>query len=213
MRRAVLDNPNVCILEDGSISGSILYHLALEFPDDVANSAVFHLFGIELREHCMRGVAMLIADNARDPSVLALLLHEFRSEFDIRLRVASNKNTSPDDLRTLGNGDADSDWQVLQMVAENPNTPEDVLRILGTKAGMHSYRIRMSVASNKRTPQDILKILGSNASEPSDDVRFYVAMNHNAPTKTLESLADETSEPNRDVRREAAKTLRKRGLR
>lgn len=168
VRRTVLDNPNVCITEDGIVSGDILYHLALEFPDDVANSAVFHLFGIELRERCMFGVAMLIADNAKDPSVLAILLHEFRSEFDMRLRVASNKNTSPDDLRTLINCDQDSDWEVLQRLAENPNTPEDVLRILGTKAGVHSYRIRMSVASNRRTPQDILKILGSNESEPSD---------------------------------------------
>jgi len=49
----------------------------------------------------------------------------------VRASVARNPNTPPDVLRTLGNEETESEWDVRYAVAENPSTPEDTLRLLG----------------------------------------------------------------------------------
>lgn len=130
VRRALVDNPSIAVDESGSVTRRILFNLAIEFPDEVARSPSFALFGLELKDRLMFRVVHRIARKAKDRSIMDLIFQEFRHYEGVRENFALNKNAPKEVLRMLGNKDAELSAWVRQNVARNPCTPEDVLRIL-----------------------------------------------------------------------------------
>ena len=79
------------------------------------------------------------------------------ADFDGRLYLAENPNTSPELLDELAK---DKDYLIRLSVACNPNTSESTLREL-SKQG--SADIRYAVAEHKNTPRDILLKLSGDS--------------------------------------------------
>lgn len=171
VRRALLDNPSIAVDGDGEVTNKILAKLADEFPDKVVMSPAFALFGLELKDPAMSEVARIVAKNTKDPHVLALILHEFREDVDVRRSVAENENTPEDVLRLLGNLRTEPSESVRRGVAWNHKTPKDVLRLLGNVETEPDELVRRNVAWNSSTPEDVLRILGDEDTEPDGSVQ------------------------------------------
>ena len=114
------------------------------------------------------------------------------SDYDVRISVARNPNTSADVLTELAK---DSDYIVRRNAAGNPNTPADVLTELAKDS---DYDVRISVARNPNTPADVLTEL---AKDSYWCVRSYAAGNPNTSADVLTELAKDSD---CDVRRNAA---------
>ena len=94
------------------------------------------------------------------------------SDYDVRISVARNPNTSADVLTELAK---DSYWCVRSYVARNPNTPADVLTELAKDS---DYIVRRNAAGNPNTSSDVLTEL---AKDSYWCVRSYAAGNPNTP--------------------------------
>lgn len=213
VQRAVAENPSAAIDENGEVDGTVLWWLARHFPDEVARSPAFALFGLELKDTQMFQVAQMVAWKAKDPQSLALVCQEFRQDEHVRRYVADNRNAPKDVLRVLGNVKTEPDEWVRRNVASNENSPEDTLRILGNVATEPSATVRISVARNKKTPEHVLVVLGNANTEPSELVRKFVASNEKSTEDTLSFLSNESTEPDESVRQAAISSMIQRRIR
>ena len=140
VQAALLQNPAICTVnDDGTVDHCILQELALEFPDEVAESPVFALHAFYGEPKLMVCVIQNIIERTQDPERIHSMLSLF-GHIDPWLRgaAASNPATPPDLLRDLAD-----EWPCS--VARNPNTPPDLLKEF---AQHPDWKIRLAVASN-----------------------------------------------------------------
>ncbi len=214
VRRAVLDNPNVCPTdEDGKLNTSLLETLAEALPEEVAGHPLFVLHALVEPDDEMWCVVVHVVRRTRDAGLIETLFRTWGPD-DRRVRrsVARNPHTPENTLRLLGNEETESEAYVRQAVAENPSTPPDVLRTLGNKKTESSWWVREAVASNPRTPEDTLRLLGNEKTESDWNVRVAVARNPNTPLDTLRLLGNPATESEGLVREAAKKALVERDL-
>ncbi len=202
VRRALLDNPNVCPTdEDGTLATGLLETLAHEFPEEVAAHPLFVLHALVEPAEEMEGVVIEVVGRTKDVGLIETLLRSWGPDlWWVRRAVARKPTTPPEVLRTLGNEATESVWEVREAVARNPSTPLDTLRLLGNKATEFSGGVRKAVAANRNTPVDLLRLLGNRATEPDWEVRASVARNPNTPPDVLRTLGNEETESEWDVR-------------
>ena len=177
VRRALLDNPNLCPTnEDGKINTSLLETLAREFPEEVTAHPAFVLHALVEPDDEMLGVVIKVVRRTADVGLIETLLRTWGPDsLYVRKGVAVNPSTPLDVLRLLGNEVTESMWFVRAAVAENPNTPVDTLRILGNEATESSWLVRQAVAQNPSTPPDVLRLLGNKKTESVGYVRAAAA--------------------------------------
>jgi len=211
VRRAVLDNPNLCPTnEDGKLTTGLLWNLAQEFPEEVAAHPLFILHALIEPDEEILGVVIEVVRRTADVGLIETLLRSWGPHsWEVRESVAWNPHTPEDMLRILGNEATESKWYVRQAVARNPNTPPEVLRLLGNEATESTWRVREAVAQNPSTPLDTLRTLGNPATESNPLVREEVAGNSNTPKDVLRFLSNDAT---KIVREAAEKSLSKRGL-
>jgi len=185
VRRALLDNPNVCPTdEDGTLDTSLLEALAEAFPEEVAEHPTFVLHALIEPDEAMEWVVEVVMERTKEVGLIETL------------------------FRTWG----PHSWKVRVSVAKNPTTPEDALRLLGNETTESSWLVRRAVAQNPSTPEDALRLLGNSKTESVGDVRQAVAENRNTPPDVLRSLGNKKTEDDADVREAAMKALAARGL-
>ncbi len=214
VRRALLDNPNVCPTdEDGKLDTSLLEALAEAFPEEVAEHPTFVLHALIEPDEAMEWVVEVVMERTKEVGLIETLFRTWGPHsWKVRVSVAKNPTTPEDALRLLGNEVTESSWLVRQSVAENPNTPQDTLRSLGNPATEPDWEVRASVARNPNTPPDVLRTLGNEETESEGDVRQGVAANRNTPEDTLRILGNPKTESDWLVREAAKKALVERGL-
>jgi len=202
VRRALLDNPNVCPTdEDGKLTTDLLEKLAKEFPEEVAVHPLFVLHALVEPDDEMKVVVVHVVRRTADVGLIETLLRSWGPpHWRVRQGVAMNPNTPEDTLRLLGNEVTESEEYVRLAVARNPTTPVDTLRALGNEATELVWYVRDAVAKNPTTPVDTLRSLGNEATESSWRVRKSVAMNPNMPEDTLRLLGNEKTESDWEVR-------------
>jgi len=196
VRRALLDNPNVCPTdEEGTLTTSLLEKLACEFPEEVTGHPLFVLHALVEPDEAMRRVTIKVVGRTKEVGLIETLLRSWGpDDWYVRRAVAQNPNTPLDTLRLLGNEATEPDWEVREAVARNPSTPLDTLRILGNKATESWWNVRAAVAENQSTPLDTLRTLGNEATESAWAVREAVARNPNTPLDTLRLLGNKATE-------------------
>jgi len=125
VRRAVLQNPALCPVDDkGVVQTGLLYQLAAEFPEDAAEAPVFVLHAFYGDPTPMLKVILRIVYRTKDPERVHSMFSLFGSlRESIRLSAAHNQVTPPEILRELAE-------EFPLAVAKNPNTPPEVLRKL-----------------------------------------------------------------------------------
>jgi len=116
VRRALLDNPNVCPTdEEGTLTTILLEKLAREFPEEVAGHPTFVLHALIEPAKEMGEVVVHVVGRTMD---VGLIEHVFRTwrldDWRVRQAVAENRNTPEDTLRTLGNKKTESEGNVRQ---------------------------------------------------------------------------------------------------
>ena len=104
-----------------------------------------------------------IARDTSDKRVLSMLAR--KKELKVRIFVAANEETSPDDLYFLA---MDGNPRVRCAVASNPKAPEKILLVL-TKD--EDVRVRLGVAENENASK---KILSKLAEDEDEGVRYAV---------------------------------------
>jgi len=173
VRRAVLDNPNVCPTdEEGTLTTSLLETLAKSLPEEVAGHPLFVLHALVEPAEAMLGVVREVVRRTADAGLIEILLRTWGTDsWRVREAVARNPSTPPETLRLLGNEATESAWAVREAVARNPNTPIDTLRLLGNPATESVWEVRVAVAENPNTPVDVLRALGNEATESDGSVR------------------------------------------
>lgn len=206
VRRAALDNPNICpTRECGGHNTYLLVDLAREFPEEMAAHPLFLLYGLIEPIDEMKEVIEEVVERTKDVGLIERVLSTWGKDlWTTRQSVASNANTPERILRMLGNETTESDWEVRQAVAKNLSTPGDVLRILGNPKTESDGRVRNSVANNPSTPGDVLKILANKLTESRSWTRRAVASNPSAPEDLLRILGDQQTESDVDVREAVA---------
>jgi len=125
VRRALLQNPALCPIDDqGHVNTDLLWSLAVEFPDEVAEAPAFVLHAFYGDPTPMLEVIRRIVVRTKDPERVHSMISLF-GHLDpwIRMYAAHNKVTPPEVLRELAK-------EVPGTVAENPNAPPDLLRAL-----------------------------------------------------------------------------------
>jgi len=197
VRRALLDNPNVCPTdEDGTLATGLLWTLAETLPEEVAGHPLFVLHALVEPAEEMEGVVIEVVGRTTDVGLIETLLRTWGSDsWKVRVSVAKNPTTPLDVLRLLGNEATESEAYVRLGVASNPNTPEDTLRLLGNQKTESEGTVRLAVASNPNTPLDTLRLLGNKATESEGLVRLTVASNPTTPPDVLRLLGNEATEP------------------
>ena len=172
VRRALLDNPNVCPTdEDGKINTNLLETLAREFPEEVAGHPLFVLHALIEPDEEMEGVVIEVVGRTADVGLIEPLLRTWGPDsWKVRVSVAKNPTTPLDVLRLLGNETTESKGYVREAVAMNPTTPLDTLRLLGNEATESSWNVRLAVAENPHAPLDVLRTLGNEATESMGSV-------------------------------------------
>jgi len=185
VRRALLDNPNVCPTnEDGTLTTGLLWNLAQEFPEEVAGNPTFVLHALVEPAKAMEWVVIEVVRRTADVGLIEQVWRSWGPPH----------------------------WRVRRAVAQNPHTPEDTLRLLGNEATEPDEDVREAVAMNPSTPQDTLRLLGNEETESEGDVRLAVASNPHTPVDLLRSLGNEATESDLLVREAAAEALAVRGL-
>jgi len=202
VRRALLDNPNVCPTnEDGKLTTSLLVELAKSLPEEVAGHPLFVLHALIEPAEAMRWVVRDVVRRTADAGLIETLLRTWGpDDADVRQAVAKNPSTPEDTLRALGNPKTESEGYVRIEVASNPTTPEDTVRILGNQKTESVWYVRQGVAANPTTPPDVLRLLGNEATESVWNVRRSVAENPTTPLDTLRLLGNPATESKEDVR-------------
>ncbi len=143
VRRAVLDNPHVCPAnEDGTLTTSLLWRLAKEFPEEIASHPLFALHALVGPAEDMVAVVMEVVRRTTDVGLIQHVLITCDSDWYVRQSVAANPNTPLLLLRNLGNPTTEDETYVRRAVARNPSTPEDVLRLLGNEATESDWYVR-----------------------------------------------------------------------
>ncbi len=206
VRRAVLDNPNVCPTdEDGTLDTSLLEKLAKSLPEEVAAHPLFVLHALVEPDDEMRWVVVEVVGRTKEVGLIETLWRTWGpDDWLVRQGVAVNPNTPLDVLRILGNEATESEGNVRQAVAENPSTPEDALRILGNETTESKGWVRYVVARNPSTPEDTLRLLGNSKTESVGFVRQGVAENPTTPPDVLRLLGNQKTESKGDVRQAVA---------
>jgi len=174
VRRALLDNPNVCYVDgDGRLDAYLLGGLAKEFPEEVATHHLFVLHALIEPNEEMIGVVKEVAQRTVDVGLIEQLWRTWRHfHFSVLRAVARNPKTPVDLLRILANKSTEPQSSIVRTtVAENPSTPVDVLRLLGNEKTEVDLLVRRAVAENPRTPEDTLRLLGNEATESQRWVR------------------------------------------
>ncbi len=174
VRRALLDNPNVCpFYKDGRIRAHLLEALTNEFPEEVGTHPLFLLHTIIDPVEEAQWIVERMLYKTADGDLICQLYRtwEHKRSF-IRKAVASNPNTPEDLLRLLGNPATEDYEDVRYAVARNPSTPLDVLRLLGNQAIEREHKVREAVAENTNTPVDVLLFLKDEATESDIYVRY-----------------------------------------
>jgi len=146
VRRALLDNPNVCPTdEDGKLTTGLLLALVREFPEEVAAHPLFVLHALIEPDDEMRWVVVEVVGRTTDVGLIETLWRTWGPpHWRVRQAVAENPNTPLDVLRLLGNEATESEWNVREAVAQNPSTPPDVLRALGNEETEDDWVVRRS---------------------------------------------------------------------
>ncbi len=172
VRRALLDNPNVCPTdEDGSLDTDLLQRLARDFSEEVANHPAFVLHVLIEPNEEMDVVVEVVMERTKNVDLIEHVLRTWGpSHWGVRLAIAENPNTPVDTLRALGNQATEPQWHVRKAVASNPSTPIDVLCVLGNGHKESNWKIRLVVVSNPRTSKEVLRTLCSKDNE------FYFAV-------------------------------------
>lgn len=211
VRRALLDNPNVCPTnDDGTVNTIFLNRLAEVIPEDVEAHPVFHLHAFIEPVEEMTVVAATIASRTTNKELILQLVKTFAGQGTGFLRsVVLNPHAPEEVLEELAKDKREMFWEVRKNIAKNPGTPARVLWILGDPRVESESTVRASVAENPSTPEDLLKVLGNQRTEPSMDVRFRVVMNEHVTREVLSILADASQESNAFVQAQASSKLRK----
>jgi len=125
MRRALLQNPALCPVDDhGMVNTYLLYHLVEEFSDEAAEAPAFVLHAFYGDPKPMIRVIRRMVDYMKDPERVRSMFSLFgHLDEGIRLSAADNQVTPPEILHDLA-----EEWP--RTVAYNRNTPPDVLREL-----------------------------------------------------------------------------------
>ncbi len=192
VRRALLDNPNVCPTdEDGTLDTSLLEALAKEFPEEVAVHPLFVLHALVEPTEFMQRVVRHVVKRMKDVKLIETLFHRWGHENSlVRSAVAANPNAPVDLLLLLGNPETELWWSVRKAVAGNPSVPIHLLRTLGNEATEGEDDVRHAVACNLITPVDVLRTLGNERTETNGSVRKAVAKNPNTPKDLLRTLGN-----------------------
>ena len=161
---------------------------------------------LELAEDRDVGVRRAVASNPKTPESR---FYEDPAEALVRVRVASNPDTTPEELEQLL---YDSNFWVCQNArANHPDTTPEELEQLLTEAenaildknaeGYSSSKyaeaydlLKESVASNFNTPRPTLEKLASDPNTPRPTLE-KLASDPNTPTPTLERLASNPNTP------------------
>jgi len=173
VRRALLDNPNVCPTnEDGKLTTDLLAALAQEFPEEVAVHPLFVLHALIEPDGEMLGVVVEVVGRTAEAGLIEQVLRSWGLDsWLVRRAVAWNPSTPIDLLRLLGNLATEPEGEVRFSVAKNPTTPVDVLRTLGNEITESEWYVRDAVARNLNTSVDVLRTLGNEATESEGYVR------------------------------------------
>ncbi len=208
LRRALLDNPNICpVEEDGSLNTILLGRLAEIIPNDVAQHPVFVLHAIVEPKDEMCVVAATVAAISTDGDTISHLVNNYGVETGFLRDVVRNPHVPIRILREFAKDKRASHWEVRKNIANNSKTPADVLKILGDPRIEPEKSVRSSVATNPNTAADLLSILGSPLTEPEAEVRFRVVTNPGVTREILVEMSDATKEKQEYVRSFAERKL------
>jgi len=106
-----------------------------------------------------------------------LELNSINLDWDLKVRRASSRRTSPAELSRLARALPRDDYYLARLLSDHPNTPPAVLAHLAR----HSYRaVRENVARHPRTPVSTLRKLARERRQP---LWYLVAFNPSAPEK------------------------------
>lgn len=171
LRRAILDNPNICPIIDGEPRIGLLWRLSREFPEEVSHTATF-VFHVILEPHKkMKLVLAEVLSHTKDIGLIHLAWNQWREHWQVRESMAKNPNTPAEILHALGNRENEPIQTVIFYACLNPNTPKEVLRILGNPTKEPDWTIRCVVALNPHTPEDVLQLLCNEVTESEMIVR------------------------------------------